>query len=128
MISWILSKFYGNKQPEPVVEPIKSAQRYDIKLLRSDLKTTAFRCRSAKLKLKEAQRTLSLADLKDHRQYEQLKLAISKSRTEYQAAARVMTKLCIFRADLRGRCHLAPFSGSGDYDIDRLRNDYLIKE
>lgn len=127
MISWILSKFYGDKQPEPA-EPVKPALRYDIKLLRSDLKTTAFRCRNAKLKLKEAQRALSLADLKDHRQYEQLRLAINKSRVEYQAAARLMTKLCIFRADLRGRCHLAPFSGDGDYDIERLKKGYLIEE
>ena len=106
--------------------------KYDIDTLKLDLKKTAIQCRESKARVVEAQRVLSACP-KDAGWPERRKLAdaISTSRGDAASAALTMTKLCVFRAHLRGRSHLSEGSGLLGFAkewISELEIDYALAE
>ena len=114
--------------------------KYDIEMLKLDLKKAAIRCREGKKKLVEAQRALSTApkDTPYSRGFGDSGLeirglvdAIHETRGVAASASLTMTKLCVFRAHLRGRTHLSEGSGLLGFVrewIDELSVDYMLVE
>ena len=106
--------------------------KYDIDSLRTALKDTASLCRETKKAVVEAQRALSACP-KDATWQERRKLSdtITKARCDAASAALTMTKLCVFRAHLRGRSHLSEKSSLFGFVkewISELEADYALPE
>lgn len=104
--------------------------KYDIDSLKLALKNTAILCRDSKKAVVLAQRALSTCS-KDATWDERRKLSttIDKARGEAHSAALTMTKLCVFRAHLRGRNHLSEKSsllGFVKEWISDLEADYAL--
>lgn len=106
--------------------------KYDVDSLRKNLKDTASLCQETKKAVVEAQRAFSACP-KDTTWQERMKLCdgISKTRGAASSAALTMTKLCVFRAHLRGRSHLSAGSnllGFVKEWISDLEIDYAVEE
>jgi len=82
----------------------------DMKRLRTDIKAQAAECSHEKKTYREAQRALSIfqRDTKNYT-YPQIRALmdpVDGARSKSGYAAEMMTKLCVFKAHLRGRKHL----------------------
>jgi hypothetical protein len=98
-----------------------------------DLKAQALTCKESKLAHKEAQRTVSRvtnASKLSWADYMKLCRPVDTTRAAAAAASEAMTKLCVFRAHLRGRKHLTPNSCWADQVegwINNLEERYTIE-
>lgn len=106
-------------------------KKIDYARLSSDLKAQAESCKQAKLAYKEAQRALDRAPKnQSYQDYLKLSCAIGSARNVSMTESDEMTKLCVFRAHLRGRTHLTPNSAFNDYVegwIESLTERYTIE-
>lgn len=110
--------------------------KYDIEALKSDTKNAALRCAKAKHRLRETQRVLSgvrHAEKWGAMSYDECMEYVRKvntSRAEAGDVATAMTKLCVFKAHLRGRTHLSAGSNLLEFVkgwIEELASDYALE-
>jgi len=106
-------------------------KKIDYARLSSDLKAQAESCKQAKLAYKEAQRALDRAPKnRSYQDYLKLSRTIDGARAYAADQSEVMTRLCVFRAHLRGRTHLTPnsvYNEHADGWIEGATNEYTIE-
>lgn len=107
----------------------------DMKQLKTDIKAQAQACVEAKKAFREAQRALSIFQ-RENKTYtwDQIKAfmnPVDRCRSEAAFASEMMTKLCVFKAHLRGRKHLTENSVWNDQVVGwiaDLEDRYALKE
>jgi hypothetical protein len=108
--------------------------KIDMQQLKHDIKTLAEQCAKAKRDYKQAHRALSLAANTPGHLWQtgvNLSRAISEAHAAHRNAAYNMTQLCVFRASLRGRRHMAEnsyYADRVDGWIENLTGVYACEE
>lgn len=111
--------------------------KYDMEALKSDMKEAALDCAKAKHRFREAQRILSAVRHQENHSGEipgervRCVGVVNAARSDVGAAALTMTKLCVFKAHLRGRAHLSAGSSLLPLAkgwITELAPQYVLKE
>lgn len=96
-------------------------KKINVGALREELKATADLCAKSKLAFKEAQRKFS----KNAGSWRE----VNACRSAASDSAMTMTRLCVYRAHLRGLKHLsdtAPLAGYAKQWIQETEDDFLV--
>lgn len=105
-------------------------KKINVGALREELKVTAKLCAKFKAAFREAQRSFSaLPATAPWKERQALSDIVNARRSEADSAAMTMTRLCVYRAHLRGRKHLPAGAALEQHVNDWIaetEDDFLI--